>query len=91
VAQVKAFAIGGIEMWFGSGDHEPAHFHARRRGEWHAKVRILESPERMIYWLRPLDATIKGRDRRAIIAGVEENRAALLAEWEVCQGTGQNE
>lgn len=86
MAQVRAFDVGGIEMIFYSGDHEPPHFHASRRGEWHARVFIQADRDEMIELIRPPDAKIRGSDRRAIVKGVEENRVALLAEWESCQG-----
>ncbi len=85
MSRVKAFKIGGITMTIPSGDHEPAHFHARKAGEWEAKVYIRESREQMIEPIRPPDAKIKGKDRRAIVEGVEKHRAELLAEWEKCQ------
>lgn len=86
MARVKAFKIGGIDMWIPSGDHEPPHLHARRPGEWSAKVYI-EAPQReMIGLLRPPNATIKGKERKAIIEAVESHRAELLQEWEICQG-----
>jgi hypothetical protein len=86
MARVRAFKIGGIEMWFPSGDHEPPHFHARRPGEWCAKVYIQEPAASMIELVRPPGATIKGGDRKAIVGGVEANRAELLWEWEQAQG-----
>ena len=86
MAQVKAFSIGGIQMWFPSGDHGPAHFHARRPGEWLARVYIQAPAAGMIELIRPPGATVKGTDRKAIIEGVEANRPALLMEWEQSQG-----
>ena len=85
MARVGAFEISGIYMWFPSGDHEPPHFHARRPGEWDAKVYIQSTAAEMIRVTRPPDGKIKGTDRKAILAGVEANRADLLAEWEECQ------
>ncbi|NLE58304.1 MAG: DUF4160 domain-containing protein [Planctomycetes bacterium] len=86
MARVRAFEIGGVYMWFPSGDHEPPHFHARRSDEWDARVYVLAPAGSMIELVRPPGATIKGADRKAIIEGVEVNRAALLLEWEQSQG-----
>ena len=86
MASVKAFKIGGIDMWIPSGDHRPEHFHARRRGEWSAKVYIRAPRDEMIELLRPPDATIKRNERKAIIEAVESHRAELLKEWDVCYG-----
>jgi hypothetical protein len=87
MARVKVFDVRGVRMVFYSGDHWPPHFHARRGREWHAKVFILESKERMIQLIGPRGARIKAADRRAITEGVEEHRAELLEEWESCQSS----
>lgn len=57
-------------MWFYSGDHEPPHFHARRPGEWEARVFIEEHATNLIQMVRPGDARISRSDRRALISGV---------------------
>ena len=85
MARVRAFNVDGIEMLIYSGDHDPPHLHARKPGEWTARVYIQEEESKMIQLLRPLDAKIRGRDRRAIIKGLRENRVSLLQEWEACQ------
>ena len=85
MAQVRAFAVPGVKMCIPSGDHGPPHIHARRPGEWAAKVYILADRDQMIELLRPRDATIKATDRTAIIAGVEAHRPELLQEWQDCQ------
>jgi hypothetical protein len=85
MAKFEAFTIPGIHLTIPSGDHEPPHLHARKPGEWSAKVYIQASRSNMIELIRPPGATIKGRDRRAIIDAVETHRAELLAEWEECQ------
>ena len=83
MARVTCFQVPGIRMLIPSGDHRPPHFHASRPGEWSAKVFFLEPADQMIQAIRPLDATIRGRDRRTIVRGVEANRQALLEE--ACQ------
>ena len=85
MARVAAFSIGGIDMWIPSGDHAPPHFHARRP-EWYAKVFIEQADSNMIRLIRPPNGKIRGRDRKAIVEGVNETRRALLIEWEMCQG-----
>lgn len=86
MARVKAFEIGGIDLWIPSGDHEPPHLHARRPGEWSAKVYIKLPAGEMIELLRPPNATMKRSERKAIVEAVESHRAELLKEWEVCHG-----
>ena len=48
MATVTAFQIDGLKIWFWSNDHEPPHFHVKRRGEWEVKVFFLLSPNDMI-------------------------------------------
>ena len=80
MACVKAVAIGGMYLWIPSGDHGPAHIHARRRaGEWKAKVRIHDPPGTMVYDLK---GKMSPRDRRTLTNVVEAKRESLLAEWE---------
>ncbi len=88
MARVKAFDVGGVRMIFLSGDHGPPHFHARRGGDWQAKVFLLENRDRMItlQWGR-----MKGPDRKAIIRGVEDHRVELLQEFDACQGIEEAE
>lgn len=85
MARVEAFAVPGVRMLFYSGDHRPPHFHARRRGRWHARVYIQAPAGEMIELVGPRDARISAADRRAIVCGVETNRGELLREWEKCQ------
>ena len=86
MAKVKAFEVAGIQMWIPSGDHNPPHFHARKPGHWVVKVNILEAENAMIEVVRPPNARVDRRDRKAITKGVELHRAALLREFEACQG-----
>ena len=85
MARVACYEVSGIEMWIPSGDHGPPHFHARKPGHWHARVYFMEQAEDMVKPVQPPDAKIRGADRRAITAGAESNRVALLREWEACQ------
>lgn len=85
MAKVKAFSVEGIELWIYSGDHEPPHFHARRRGDWTVRVFILEHQDRMIQLIGPADAKISAKHRKALIDGVLANRERLLKEWQACQ------
>jgi hypothetical protein len=80
MAKVKCFEIPGLYCWFWSDDHDPPHFHVKRRGEWELKVKFLEDPGAMfeLKWgERP-----KAKVLRTIAEKAVANRAALLAEWE---------
>jgi hypothetical protein len=87
---VKAFKLPGIDMWFPSGDHQPPHFHARRPGHWEARVYFLNSEDAMIEIVRPIDASIHGKDRKMLHDAVtrDKNRDLLLKEWEAFQPQG---
>ena len=81
MATVRAFSIDDIETWFHSGDHEPPHFHAKRKGEWEVRVYFLRSPSEMI------DIKWNKKKRRpnglkTICSLAEENRIQLLEQWE---------
>ena len=49
MAIVRAFEIPGLTLWFWSNDHEPPHFHAKRRGEWEVKVHFLLDAAEMVF------------------------------------------
>jgi hypothetical protein len=80
MAKVKCFEIPGLYFWFWSNDHNPPHFHVRRRGEWELKVNFLEGPDKMfeLEWGEaPNSKVLKTIAGRAIT-----HREALLLEWE---------
>ena len=85
MAVVEAFSLGGIHCCFYSNDHEPPHFHAKRQGEWHARVHFLLSETEMI---EVLWGKMKGADRRRIIKSVEARRLQLSQQWSVIRSQG---
>jgi hypothetical protein len=86
MSRVKAFEIPGVQMWFYSGDHRPPHFHARKPGQWQVRVYIQAGRDEMIEIVRPPNARLRGKDVSALRRGVQQNRSALLKEWEASQG-----
>ena len=79
--RVDCISLAGIELVFYSGDHLPPHFHAIRRGEFNYRVFFLESRLTMLqakHEKRPM----AGPSRRALFRLIEDNRAALLEEFE---------
>ena len=80
MAKVKCFEIPGLYCWFWSDDHDPPHFHVRRRGEWELKVKFLEGLNTMfeLIWGDPPKAKVLKRIAGKAVA----NRQALLQEWE---------
>jgi hypothetical protein len=80
MAKVKCFEIPGLYCWFWSDDHDPPHFHVKRRGEWELKVKFLEGPDTMfeLKWGDPPKAKVL----KTIAAKAVANREALLLEWE---------
>ena len=78
---VRAFQIPGLTIWFWSNDHEPPHFHAKRRGEWEVKVSFLLDASEMIevVWCETETST---RSLKEMTALAEKHRVALLEQWE---------
>ena len=73
-----------MKLWFYPNDHEPPHFHAKRRGEWEFRINFLRSPEAMfeLVWAmkkRPMSKA----DRELLREMVEEHRLEILREWEL--------
>ncbi len=83
MANLTCFSIAGIKLWFYSSDHEPPHFHAKRRGEWEYKVLFLEAPENMLelVWAKKKKRISKA-DRELLENAIEAHRFDILREWE---------
>lgn len=82
VGRVSCFALAGLDLWFNSADHLPAHFHAEKPGEWEVRVHFLRAPDDMIEtkWTMRPGRPSRG-DLRELVAHAGANRVALLAEW----------
>ena len=78
---MRAFHIAGLKMWFWSLDHEPPHFHAKRRGEWEVKVYFLRQPSEMIE-VEWADKVPSSRSLKELVSLAEAHRVDLLAQWE---------
>jgi hypothetical protein len=83
--RLEAFDIPGLALLFYSDDHEPPHFHVKRRGEWELRVFFLECTATY------LEAEVVFSKRRKMITTAQReelcrlidlHRAALLTEWE---------
>jgi hypothetical protein len=82
VGRVEVFAIDGLELWFYSSDHLPAHIHVSRAGEWEIRVYLLECAENHLAYDRVWGGEPSRRHRGMILEGVLQHRVALLEEWE---------
>jgi hypothetical protein len=83
MAKLKCFLIAGMQLWFYSNDHEPPHFHARRKGEWEYKVKFLESVNEMLELVSSTKkAQMSKADRESLREMVEAHRIEILQEWE---------
>ena len=80
MAKVKCFEIEGLFCWFWPMDHEPPHFHAKRKGEWEIRVKFTEQGAAMfeVKWGVPP----KSKVLKALANAVRMHRMALLEEWE---------
>jgi len=81
---LKCFAIPGMKLWFWPNDHEPAHFHAKRGGEWEYKIRFLENEAMMFekVWSKTKKTEISRQERSQIVEMVTNHRATIYKEWE---------
>jgi Domain of unknown function (DUF4160) len=88
MATITAFAVSGLTIWFWSNDHEPPHFHAKRRGEWEVKVFfLLDAPDMIeVVWRKKRPSK---RCLKQLASLAEQHRVALIEQWEqVHQGDG---
>jgi hypothetical protein len=84
MGKVSCFKLEGIECWFNSQEHRPAHFHAKRKGQWHIRVYFQQPKDKMIQRVRDrrLRSRISKADRNSIVDVAELYREELLVEWE---------
>ena len=83
--RVEAFAINGIELWFNSADHDPAHFHARKPGAWEIRVSIVSTTNKTLSYSfkwPTRGATVAGRLQKELRDATVRHRVTLLVEWE---------
>jgi hypothetical protein len=78
---VRAFQIAGLDLWFWSNDHEPPHFHAKKRGKWEVRIYFLLDPSQMdeVVWK---NAAIRTKELRQWTVLSEQHRVELLEPWE---------
>ncbi|MBU6175559.1 MAG: DUF4160 domain-containing protein [Planctomycetes bacterium] len=88
VARVTAFEIPGLTIWFWSNDHEPPHFHVKRRGEWEIKVHFLMDASSMVEIVR---GTPSRKDLKQIVLLSEQHRRELLEQWQNLRESEQAE
>lgn len=77
---VAAFVVEGLKLWFWSNDHEPPHFHAKRRGEWEIKVHFLLDASEMI---EVVSGAPSRKAVKEIISLAERHRLELLEQWQI--------
>ncbi len=83
MAKLTSFSIDGMDLWFWSHDHDPPHFHAKRKGEWETKVKFLENADGMFEVVQTIKKKgISKADLKLLPEMVEEHRPELLKEWE---------
>ena len=84
MATLRSFSIAGLKLWFYSNDHEPPHFHAKRKGEWELRLKFLETGEAMfeLKWRKSPKTAVSAQDKKKLIEMVEKHRFEILQEWE---------
>jgi hypothetical protein len=78
--KVVAFEIPGLSCWFWSDDHDPPHFHVKKKGKWEMRVKFLLTDHDMfelVWGDKP-----SGKELRHLRTVVTANLTQLLAEWE---------
>ena len=83
--KVKAFVIAGIDCYFHTNDHDPPHFHAKKRDAWELRVWFLRGEGKQIEydWHRRQAST---KDLRRLARLIKKHRLALLQEWQQALG-----
>jgi hypothetical protein len=83
MARLKCLVIAGRQLWFYPNDHEPPHFHAKRKGEWEYKVNFLRVVSQMLelVWAEKKRQMSKA-DRKLLEQMVDQHRFEILQEWE---------
>ncbi len=83
--KVEVFTIDGVELWFNSADHDPAHFHVNKSCKWEIRVNILATTNQtLVYtfkWPRT-GASVSGKLQKLLRQATVQHRAVLVAEWE---------
>lgn len=81
---LKSFSVPGVTLWFYSDDHEPPHFHAKRKGKWEIRVRFLEEGEAMfdLKWRKSAKTVVSNQDKKDLAKQVQKHRLEILREWE---------
>ncbi len=93
---VSAFAIEGLDIYFNSSDHRPAHFHVESAA-WHIRVYIDNSSKEngLLYDYKEPRYTakhfqgIKRKQRQHLLANVIKHKDALLREWQEKVSSGE--
>ena len=75
--------MAGVKLWFYPNDHEPPHFHAKRKGEWEMKVLFLQAPDEIfdLVWAAKKKQMSKA-DREMLQQMVGAHRFEILRECE---------
>ncbi len=84
MAELRAFEIEGLKLWFPSGDHAQPHFHAKRKGKWELRVFFLTNEQEMfeMKWQRTPKTRISRQDKQRLREMATAHRLVLLQEWE---------
>ena len=84
MGKLQSFKIDGLDLFFNSNDHNPAHLHVRKLGAWEIRVYILFCSKEdgldftAVY---PPNPQISSKEKNKILKLVLENKSKLLIEW----------
>lgn len=83
---LECFSIAGVKSWIPSNDHEPPHFHVKKKDAWEIKVLIETTTEGKLdfipKWIKHSNRGPSGKMIRGLHRLVLAHRGELLLEWE---------
>ncbi len=83
--RLEVFEIEGLVLVFYSNDHDPPHFHVKRRGEWELRIFFLECTEDHLASEEVFSkrgCSMGAKHRRTLCRLIDGHRGELLREWE---------
>lgn len=83
MGKLQAFQLPGCRLWFHTGDHGPAHFHAGVTDAWEIRVYFLQDPPQ--HDVKFEVKHVSTRLLKEIVKLSAAHRAELLEEWERSQ------
>lgn len=84
LGKIEEFNLEGLEAFFRSSDHDPAHFHVKKKGAWEIRVYILTPKEEGLHYSFKFQkkGSPSSKEEKAILNFVIKHREKLLLDWQ---------